>query len=324
MKKLLTAILLIFGISLVIWVLGQVGLVEMWNHVRTLGLSFLLLIPLSFIWILPNTQGFACAVNPDYKQLSFLRLMVTRLVGESINYLTPSGYLGGEPLKAALLKKQLGGGGAMGTVVVAKTAQTLALLLFIIIGVAISNQVFDLPETAQTAGWASVALLSLGVPAMVLFSTGRVSSKLAVWSSGRFSRVRFLSKLADLSHQMDDALGDFYQKHKVQFTLSTFWHFLGWSMGMVEVWVIVHLLGYDLSLFHAFLLSSVATLFMVGGFFIPGSLGAFEVGHYVAAVMVGLPPGVGITVCFARRLREVVWLFIGLLLWGLFHKKLMQ
>ena len=311
---------LLLGLGLTAYLLHRIGLGQLLDYARSIGWSYVVLIPLSFIWILPNTQGFACAINPKQTSVSFVKLMMTRLVGESVNYLTPSGYLGGEPVKATLLASTLGVGNATGVVVVAKTAQTLALLIFISVGVLLANWTLSLTAAARTSAIGAIILLSLGVFAMVLISRKYFLSRIMNWASARFESANWFKKLQGFAGNTDHSLFVYYQENKGRFFASVLWHFIGWSMGTFEVMMIVHLLGLEISILNAFLLSSIATIFMVGGFMIPGSLGAFELGHYVASSMVGLPPEIGLAICFARRLREVIWLGIGLALFGFFYK----
>jgi len=320
MRK-LSFITLLLGIGLLIWLLQEIGIVQLWSHAKNIGWSYLILIPLSALWILPNTQGFACALNPDHSSISFRKLVVTRLVGESVNYLTPSGYLGGEPVKATLMASQLGMSHAMSAVMVAKTAQTLGLLVFVLMGLLLASWRLTLPPIARVAAATAVLMLSMGVLMMTIGSAKKFASKITELASNRFSKFVWLKNLHEFTLKMDHSLSLFYREHKNRFIASTLWHLVGWAMGTVEVIVIVSFLGYSISPINAFLLSSVATLFMVGGFLIPGSLGAFELGHYVASAMVGLPPDVGISICLARRFREVIWLGIGLSLFALFFKK---
>jgi len=319
MRK-LSFVALLLGIGLLVWLLKEIGIVQLWDHAKVIGWSYLILIPLSLIWIIPNTKGLACALSPDHNPISFRKLIVTRLVGESVNYLTPSGYLGGEPVKASLMAPRLGISNAMSVVMVAKTAQTLGLLIFLLSGLLLANWKLTLPPMAKLMAAGSTCLLGAGVLIMVLGSTGKFASKITQWGLIHLSGFSWFKNFHETTVKMDHSLSLFYSKYKNRFISSTLWHLGGWVLGTVEVLVILIFLGHPVTLLNAFLISSIATLFMVGGFLIPGSLGAFELGHYVASSMVGLPPEVGVSICLARRLREVIWLLIGLALFGIFYK----
>ena len=47
---------------------------------------------------------------------------------------------------------------------------------------------------------------------------------------------------------------------------------------------------------------------------VPAGIGFYEGGHYVAAAFLGLPPSLGLSVGLIRRVRELCWHGIGVLL----------
>ena len=58
-----------------------------------------------------------------------------RTAGEVVNTTTPAGYVGGEPLKASLLRKHhVPMEEAFTSVIIAKTTMTIAEVLFILLG----------------------------------------------------------------------------------------------------------------------------------------------------------------------------------------------
>ena len=77
--------------------------------------------------------------------------------------------------------------------------------------------------------------------------------------------------------------------------------FLGVPVGFKELWIIEALLQ----------------LVRAGSFFIPLSLGAQEGGLIVIFISMGMAGPLGLAVSFVRRIRELVWIALGLLLgWG--------
>jgi len=189
MRK-LSLFALLLGLGLTGYLLNKIGVGQIWEMTSRMGWSVLILIPLALIWILPNTRGLACAIHPNNKKFSFNKLIVTRLVGESVNYLTPSGYLGGEPVKATIMASSLGIGNSMSAVMVAKTAQTLGLLIFVLTGLFLAHWTVNLPPAAKTAAAGAILLLSLGVLVMILCSTGKMTSKLTYWGSTYFKNSK--------------------------------------------------------------------------------------------------------------------------------------
>ena len=72
-------------------------------------------------------------------------LVMIRLAGESVNTLTPTAYLGGEPVKAMLLvQRGITTASSTVSVVVAKTALTVGQVVFVLLGVMLTLERFDI------------------------------------------------------------------------------------------------------------------------------------------------------------------------------------
>ncbi len=86
-----------------------------------------------------------------------LSLILIRLAGESVNTLTPTAYLGGEPVKAMLLVKQgITTASSTVSVVVAKTALTVGQIVFVLLGIMLTLERFGL-RGARVQRFAGVA-----------------------------------------------------------------------------------------------------------------------------------------------------------------------
>src|SRR3989338_7719195 len=108
----------------------------------------IILIPYTIVFVL-DTMGWRYALKDLTPDLKFLGLFAARMAGESINCLTPSAYLGGEPLKAYLLKTyNVSTIDGMASVVISRTIMTLAQVVFVLIGVALAfSRLKELDDT---------------------------------------------------------------------------------------------------------------------------------------------------------------------------------
>jgi len=72
------------------------------------------------------------------------------------------------------------------------------------------------------------------------------------------------------------------------------------------------------SLEELWIIESLLQLIRAGSFFIPLSLGAQEGGLILIFTSLGMAGPLGLAVSFVRRIRELVWIALGLLLgWGM-------
>ena len=129
--------------------------------------------------------------------------------------------------------------------------------------------------------------------------------------------TRALPKVAAL----DDSLGRFYAEGRAPFLKSVVWHAGGWVAGASELLVIFWLLGQPIGWREAWFIGALAQLGSVVGLFAPAGVGLYEGGHYLAAQLLGLPPALGISVALIRRVRELFWNAIGLLIFWHTSKK---
>jgi len=92
-------------------------------------------------------------------------------------------------------------------------------------------------------------------------------------------------------------------------------HLLSWLLTSAEVWLALLLMGHPVSFQQALVLLSLGHAIRSAAFLIPSGLGAQEAGFMVLGAMYGLPPGVGLAVSLAIRLREVVLGVPALVVW---------
>ena len=169
----LKAALLLLGaltFSVLVW---HNGIGRIYEAVTQLGPAAMLVILLpSLLMYILEAYGWLVTLGVWAKDVPFWRVLAIRTAGEVVNMTTPTAYVGGEPLKAFLLKRQgvpiVEG---LASVVTAKTTMTIAQILFILSGIGLAFWLLGARGSAgQTAmaGLVSVGLLGFGVGAFVV------------------------------------------------------------------------------------------------------------------------------------------------------------
>ena len=113
--------------------------------------------------------------------------------------------------------------------------------------------------------------------------------------------------------RLDNSLAIFYRRDPLRQTLSTLFHFLGWLASALEVWVVLHLLGVEISLTAALLVEAFSTAVRFATFMVPASIGALEGGHVAIFTALGLGGTTGLSFSIVRRIREATWIGVGFL-----------
>ena len=124
--------LILFGV--LVW---TVGLTEVLQHITGLGWwAPIILLPYAAI-ALCDAKGWSYLIPRDaYTQsIRLWTFSLIRIAGESVNNLTPTASIGGEGVKAYLLRSYgISVDIGMASVVAAKTALTVAQVAFILLG----------------------------------------------------------------------------------------------------------------------------------------------------------------------------------------------
>lgn len=258
------------------------------------------------------------------RHVPFVQLFFIRIIGETLNAVIPfSASLGGEPIKAELLKRNHGIPLAEGfaSILIVHTTFWVSLNLFVIGGIAVTFRTLPLPPVL----WNSVLvfLITLGVVAAFLIvglhlgifrQVHALGDKWKWWGSLSADKsARFL--------KLDGEIKAFYTSNPRRFFLSTFFNFLGWFTGSFEVYFIAKLLGMPIGLAEAWLFEALIQVLRIVTFFIPSSVGAQEGGIVLIFSQFGYPAPLSLTFALIRRLREVLWIALGLFLWSLMEDR---
>ncbi|MFQ5827927.1 MAG: flippase-like domain-containing protein [Candidatus Methylomirabilia bacterium] len=309
--KQIRLILLVLGVAFLGLLIAKVGPGTVLASMQTLSwrLLVVLVFPFALVTTL-DTMGWRFAFRRDLAP--FRTLLSARLAGEAFNLTTPTASVGGEPVKAFLLRPRVALEEGLAAVIVGKTTIAVAQSGFLIVALALAWLLLLLPSPfLKVMLWLLVAeILALGgfvvVQLLGVFGRGiRLLGKLGIaWTERR----------ADKFHGLDQTLAGFYRNHPRRLGLSLLFHFLGWILGSLEVFLILHFLGIPISLTTALVIEAFGSAIKFAAFMIPGGLGALEGGHMAVFAALGLGAGVGLSYTLIRRLREVTWVTVGLVL----------
>jgi glycosyltransferase 2 family protein len=319
MSKLLKGLLLVLGLGLVIWLFWRADPGRVWGLVKSLGWwAPLLLLPYGLVYLV-DTAGWRFAFGRDRpRQITFGQLMRIRWAGEAVNNLVPSGYLGGEGVKVYLLRKA-GVSGWIGatSVVVSKTVQILAQVMFIGLGAFLGGMHLAVGSPMRSAMWTvagiawMVLLVLIGVQYYGFLKTvgrlSRLSKRLRRWFEQHQERVR----------EVDGEIRSFYHRQPGWFLVSVMAYFTGWLCDAIEIWLVSLILGWPLDWTQAIAIESFVGVAKALGTFVPASVGVQESGVVLLFQAFGLTSTEALAYALIRRVRELVYALVGMgLLWS--------
>ena len=122
------------------------------------------------------------------------------------------------------------------------------------------------------------------------------------------------------AHLVDKGVREFYAAHPRKFVLSVFFNFLAWFGGILEIMIFMSFMGLKSS-FPAALTIETFSLFLNNvTFFVPARIGVGEGGRTLLFMALAYTKEVGLSYGIIRRIRELAWVGLGLLILS-FHRK---
>ena len=315
MLRLFLLVVGLLTLGLIVWHIGPGNIYDTAAQLGPVAL-LVMLIP-SVIMYAVEAYGWKVTLGPSGRDIPFWRVLAIRTAGEVVNMTTPSGYVGGEPLKASLLRKhRVPMEEAYTSVIIAKTTMTIAEVLFILLGIALGVWLLggnDSSGHTVVAALFSVGLLALGTAAFVFVQRQGLCTWLLESMRKIGVKIKYLEAREEKLRSLDRAILEFYRHKRPAFYASTGLFFLGWLAEALEVYVILYYLGGPAMALSAISIGALSVFIKGGTFFIPGSLGTQDGGNLLLLEAFGYSGVTGMTFALLRRFRELVWIGIGLL-----------
>ena len=318
--RFLKAFYLLLGVVLLGFVVAEIDLAEVALQVAKVGYGILVLVGIYFVAFAIDSVTWQMTIRGVPLDLRWAyRVWKLRMVGESFNAVIPAGGMGGEPVKASLMKTHYGINYREGaaSLILAKTINMIALVLFLIGGFALMIEGRTLPKVYEYVAGAGLLAFTLGVFLFFVIQRLSVTSLTGTWIS-RWRIGRRVEDILHHIHDMDERLVHFYTLAKGRFAGALFLALVNWMLGVVEIYYALVFLDRPITWAEAWIIEAVAQMVRTGAFFIPAAIGVQEGAFLlVCGAITGSPP-IGVAVSVIRRIREVIWIIWGFAVGALF------
>lgn len=320
-KKLRIVFLAIGGVLLA-YLIHKIGLDTILSNIRAVGWWFIPIFCIGIVWYLLYTVAWRQFLSRLAGKISFWELFRIKITGEAANTLTPMNFLGGDPLRVYLLKKNFPATEGAASVVVDRTLYAIGTLTVITLGIIAAFMHFDdLPTNIQ-----------YGVPIIMIIAGAFMAFILIHQRKGLFSLLMSLCKRLHIKksfsertierfEKLDAQIIKFYELSHRGFWLALACHIVGRMLGVVEVYAIGRVVSDEFTIFAALILTALAPIVNAVFAFVPGALGIMEGAYGGVLYLLHIDPSIGITIQIAKRLRATIWICIGLLFLGIGQRK---
>ncbi len=275
-------LIFVLCLGLLVWMVIQAGVAALWAALCSMPGTIALCVLVWGVGYLFNAASFRevlYGINPSLRSgmsyWSILRLTVT---GYAINYVTPFGLLGGEPYRVLVLKEQMGTQEASRAVVLYSSMHIASHLCFWVVSALVALWMFYLERTGTPNAVEAITLAGV----LNLFDWRR----LTVGVRYKALAYEFVSRM----------------------------------INVIEYMLIMQALGFEsFGYVESLLCVAFSSLFANVLFFSPMQMGTRE-GGILLSLQYLLPQvpqqellQVALGLSFATRIREIIWIAIGLM-----------
>ena len=277
--------------------LRTIDFTQVLDLIWTTGYRFGLLLLITFVAYIFGTISWQFSLGSYRNIVSLSRLFLIRHLGETVGTFNPTSIVGGDALKAILLRNYN------------IPEKTVVWSMIFSRGIMIVSQAF----LFITLGLAFVigTASHLTAPANHGKYSGLCALGLLRWKIVRLKIARFLREMPVV-----------LRENKRLLMLSFVFAVLHWIAGGLEFYLILKFLGLKVSILQALVVDLGVVVFKAAGAFIPGQLGVEEYGNKIMLIAIGLPSEeLWVTVSVLRRARQLFWIVVGLAFYFILSRK---
>ncbi len=240
-------------------------------------------------------------------------LVLATWLRESVNGLLPVARVGGEVTAYRLLvRRGFGPVPVTASLVVDLVLSVFSQSLFTLLGLVLLLGLGTDSRVAWRLGIGSMVLFAAGL-LLVLLQGSSVTARL-LHAIDRVQAARW-SHLIEGSARLDRGIQAIYARRKALFACVA-WQVTGWIAGAGEILIALIVLGKTASIEYALLIEALIQALSSVAFLVPGALGVQEGGFLLVGTALGLDGPTALALAAARRLRDVVVFFPGLVAWS--------
>ncbi len=340
-------------VAVVVMVLTfDVSFAELWQHLMHAGYWLIPIIGIwVFVYGL-NAMAWRCIIlsNADKDEVSrkrldslhyFWRIFRLTVTGYALNYATPVGGLGGEPYRIMELSKDVSNQHATSSVILYAMMHFFAhfWLWFSTIFLFLALAAIGYCPMSPAIGTSMAAAIVFCLAAFYVFSRGYKNGlvvKIFKWLGKvpglKKWSTRFQERHAEALQNIDQQIAALHRQDKRAFYSSLLLEYASRIVQSLEILFMLLLFGIDcgggingllLAFLYSVLILSFTTLLanLIG--FLPMQLGVQEGGFMISIALIGMSAkmgdnydaaALGIFVSIICRVREILWILIGILL----------
>jgi putative membrane protein len=299
------------GLALAVYLFWRSDPGAVWGLVAQAWFGILLAALVHVIPMALNARAWQ-VVLPKSERLGLPLMTLAVWVRESVNGVLPVARIGGEIVSYRLLRIcGVRRYAAVASLLVDMALSVLSQLAFALAGVAV------LISHGQSSAF--TGQIAFGIALMILLAIMFV----VVQNAGAFEKVTSIANRiasgrldAAIGHsaRIDRAVRTAYRR-RANILTCFLWQVAGWMAGALEIAVALHFLGHPIGIANALAIEALIQAISSAAFVVPAAIGVQEAGFLAVGAAFGLDAQAALALAAARRVRDVVVFFPGLVVW---------
>lgn len=311
-QKRLGHVLTVVGVLLLLYLVQRVGLRTLWSTIVQFGPWYLLTCLIGASGLLSQAGAWWLSMNNFFQRVPLPVLFRVKIISDGFNLILPSASLGGDAMRAFLIKDRVPLSVGVPAVLFDKTIEFIASVLFLGSGLLLGLLSLRLPVALIVPAVISLSITTFGIGLLVFVQKRGVTKSLMKVGAALPAARRWVLKREEKFKAMDQSLGFLYSRSNYRALLSIAMHILARCVSVLEIVVIMAVLGAPVSYVQALFIATIVTSANTAFFLFPGQWGVQESVHVLVLQSMGFPPALGLSLGLIRRIRKLM--FVGLAL----------
>ncbi len=313
-RKRLGHVLTVVGILLLAYLVHRLGLRTLGATIVQFGPWYLPLCVIGAASLFCQAGAWWLIMEAFFQRVALLELFRVKIISDAFNLILPSASLGGDAMRAFLIRDRVPLSVGVPAVVFDKTIEFFASIVFLGSGLLLGLLSLRLPVTLIVPAGISLGITTLGIVLLVVVQKRGLTGSLLKLSAPFPAARRWVLKRESKFLAMDQSLCILYTRSNYRALLPVAIHVLARCVAVLEVMVILAVLGTPVSYIQALFIATIVTSANTAFFLFPGQWGVTESVHVLVLQNMGYPAAIGLSLGLIRRIRKLMFVGAALVL----------
>ena len=316
------------GLILLVISFKKIGLENILLAVSSISiLKFAIVLGISFLWMFVASLRWKIIIETQNSTgVSFFKVFKAKLVGFTVSYLTPVIFVGGEPFRAYLLKKEtkIPLNKAVSSIIIDSAIYLTVVFFFFIIGLIFFLNFFIPPRNFLFV--IAIFLIFNMVVFYIFYSKalnktsknkGAISFLIGILS---LNKIKAIQKIENEINNTEEDISNFFKHQKRKLVITFSLTVLEVLLTLFVYWLVIYFLGYTADIKQIFSINTlIIFIFLVP---IPAAIGSFEMSQLFIFPFLGISSTIGIVFSLIIRMINLIMAGLGIVFLGHFQYNL--